>query len=76
MILIADSHILYIIQTLAPKIKRIKPITFQKRKPIVCIPKITRVQQGTSFSAVSSCCRGRFVAKYPPRCRNVVYNTI
>ena len=32
-------------QTFAPKIKRIKPLTKRKRIVIVCIHKITRVQQ-------------------------------
>ena len=64
----------------APMIKRIKYTSFQKRKPIVYIPKITRVQQGTAFSAdwfkyditdclsrktnSSICCRGRIEIKY------------
>ena len=33
-------------------IKRIKHIPFSQRKPIVCIPKIRRVQRGTALSAV------------------------
>ena len=50
--LIADNFIIIMVQTLAPQLKRIKPIPFQKQNQSSCILKVTTVQHEITFSAV------------------------